>query len=205
MSDDTITTIDLLRHGEPEGGRRYRGTLDDPLSASGWEQMRAAVCLLPRPWQVIVSSPLQRCAAFARDLAGRHQLPLEFEADLREMSFGAWEGRTPAEIMTATPDALERFWHDPIHHPPPGGEGLLDCNDRVVNAWRNLLQRHTGRHVLLVGHGGTIRIVLCHILEIPLRRLWRLEVPYANISRIIVHGRGAEAEPSLLFHGHGVT
>ncbi len=66
-----VTTVDLLRHGEPEGGNKYRGALDDPLSELGWAQMRAATgdrC----PWQAIVSSPLRRCAAFARELANRH-------------------------------------------------------------------------------------------------------------------------------------
>ncbi|MCP5419447.1 MAG: alpha-ribazole phosphatase [Gammaproteobacteria bacterium] len=204
MSDDLITVIDLLRHGEPEGGRRYRGSLDDPLSASGWEQMRAAIHLCQPTWQVIVSSPLRRCAEFAQELADRHRLPLEIDSGLREMSFGVWEGRTPAEILLVTPEAQERFWRDPIRHPPPDGENLLSFQTRVVSAWHDLLGRHTGRRILLVGHGGMIRIVLCHILEIPLRRLWRLEVPYANLSRIRVHGQGDEAEPTLQFHGQGL-
>ena len=57
------THVDLLRHGEVEGGERYRGSTDDALSARGWEQMRAAVgdaCA----WTGIVSSPLKRCAEF---------------------------------------------------------------------------------------------------------------------------------------------
>jgi len=43
MSRKPITTLDLMRHGEPVGGRRYRGQMDDPLSEKGWAQMRNAV------------------------------------------------------------------------------------------------------------------------------------------------------------------
>ena len=55
--------LDLLRHGETEQGG-LRGSLDDALTEKGWAQMRDAVAEAG-PWQVLVSSPLQRCARFA--------------------------------------------------------------------------------------------------------------------------------------------
>jgi alpha-ribazole phosphatase/probable phosphoglycerate mutase len=201
MSVGYVTTIDLLRHGEPEGGQRYRGTVDDPLSVLGWDQLRAAV-QQPVPWQIIVSSPLRRCAAFAEALAAERGLPLELEPGFREMGFGEWEGRTTAEIEAATPGALGRFWEDPVRHPPPGGETLPECAGRVTAAWLALLRRHAGRHILLVGHGGMIRLVLQQVLDMPLERIWRLEVPYACRSRIRVYGTGADAVPLLVSHGH---
>ncbi len=199
MSEDIITTVDLLRHGEPEGGNCYRGTIDDPLSLCGWAQLRAVVSG-QQPWDVIVSSPLRRCADFARQLAGELELALDLEPGLREMSFGEWEGRTVAEIMAADPQALQRFWRDPVSHPPPDGEQLTACAARVTAAWSTLLQRHAGRHVLLVAHGGTIRLVLRDLLEMPLAHIWRLEVPYASFSRVRVYNQGAAATPLLVFH-----
>ena len=62
-----ITTIDLLRHGEPIGGRRYRGHIDDPLSEYGWSEMWHAVSG-ETPWQQIITSPLRRCREFAEAL-----------------------------------------------------------------------------------------------------------------------------------------
>ena len=59
-----FTVVDLLRHGEPDGGQKFRGSVDDPLNVRGWEQMRTAVGNY-REWEVIISSPLIRCAAFA--------------------------------------------------------------------------------------------------------------------------------------------
>ena len=73
MSD--FTTVDLLRHGQTEGGQKFRGALDDPLSSLGWKQLRISVGDY-LGWQVIVSSPLIRCAAFAKELAERLDLSL---------------------------------------------------------------------------------------------------------------------------------
>ena len=90
---NTPTTIDLIRHGEPVGGSKYRGQTDDPLSEKGWAQMRAAL-VGHQPWEVVVTSPLVRCRAFAEELAARLALPLEVDARLMEIGFGEWEGRT---------------------------------------------------------------------------------------------------------------
>ena len=81
------TRIDLLRHGEPVGGRRYRGQVDDALSERGWEQMWNAVGTDPE-WQQIVSSPLQRCSAFAASLAESLALPVHLEPRFMEVGFG---------------------------------------------------------------------------------------------------------------------
>ena len=103
--------IDLLRHGQPEGGDRFRGLQDDPLSATGWQQMRAAVGDAA-PWDGIVTSPLRRCAEFAAELAQRHELPLETEPRLHELAFGEWEGRAYSELQESEPEALQAFFRD---------------------------------------------------------------------------------------------
>lgn len=195
----TTTTIDMIRHGEPEGGRRYRGQLDDPLSEKGWRQMREAVgghC----PWQAVITSPLRRCAEFAAELAARHGLALEQEPRLMEIGFGAWEGRTAAELMAEDPDCLLRFWSDPLNNTPPGAETLNQFRSRIVAAWEAILERHAGRHVLVVGHAGQMRMVIRHVLEMPLERMFRLQVENAGISRIRIDGEGETSLPRLIFH-----
>ena len=193
-----FTVVDLLRHGEPEGGQKFRGAVDDPLSERGWGQMRAAVGDY-RGWEAVISSPLVRCAAFARELAGHLDRPLEIAAGFSEVSFGVWESRAVADVNAAEPLALARFWRDPVAYPIPGGEPVADFDRRVGQAWELLLKRHRGRHVLLVAHGGVIRMILRRLLDMPLQRIWRLEVPYAAVSRIRRH-RDPEAEPHLVFH-----
>jgi alpha-ribazole phosphatase/probable phosphoglycerate mutase len=127
------TVIDLLRHGEPEGGQRYRGKRDDPLSELGWQQMRD---LLPvnKPWQQIITSPLKRCSAFAEDLARQTGLPLAYEPGLREIDFGDWEGQSPAALEQADSAAFYAFYDDPLNNTPPGAEPLVDFQQRILCA-----------------------------------------------------------------------
>ncbi|MGB5669435.1 MAG: histidine phosphatase family protein, partial [Sedimenticolaceae bacterium] len=92
-----MSTIDLLRHGEPAGGVRYRGDgVDDPLTERGWAQMWAAVGE-PSDWTHVVSSPLRRCRSFAEAVAERFDLPLLVDERFRETGFGTWEGRRHEE------------------------------------------------------------------------------------------------------------
>ncbi|MDP2784987.1 MAG: histidine phosphatase family protein [Sulfurimicrobium sp.] len=190
------TLIDLLRHGEPEGGVKFRGHSDDPLSADGWAQMRAATATAAG-WEVIVASPLRRCADFAAELAANHGLPVETEGRLKEIGFGAWEGLTAEQVAASEPQALERFWRDPARHTPPGGESLDAFGQRVAAGWNDLLQRHAGKKILLVCHGGVIRLILAQVLEMPRTHLFRLNVPFASTSRIRVWGE--PAQPELMF------
>jgi alpha-ribazole phosphatase len=198
--NEAVTIVDLIRHGEPVGGSgRYRGQIDDPLSDKGWRQMREAVadhC----PWQVVVSSPLSRCAAFAEEVAQRHTLPLSLDERLMEIGFGEWEGRTKEEISAADPMALQNFYNDPITFRPPGAETLADFEQRIAAAWQGVLQLHGNRHVLLVAHAGVIRMVVRHILGSPLESMFRIHVPNAGITRIRVDGEGQQALTSLMFH-----
>lgn len=200
MTETLTTTIDLLRHGEPLGGSKYRGQIDDPLSETGWRQMREAVADYC-PWQHIISSSLCRCADFARELSTRHELPLDLEPRLMEIGFGEWEGRTADELMAEDPQRLFRFWSDPVNNIPPGAETLRDFEQRVISAWDDLLQQHAGKHLLVIGHAGMIRMIVRHVLAMPLENMFRLKVELAGFTRIEVEQREGQHLPKLLFHG----
>ena len=77
---------------------------DDPLSETGWQQMRASVNEMA-PWDVVVTSPLRRCADFAAELAMRHDLLVETEPRLAELAFGEWEGKSYDEVKQEEPAA----------------------------------------------------------------------------------------------------
>jgi alpha-ribazole phosphatase len=187
---DGIIYLDLLRHGETEGGACYRGATDDPLNAVGWEQMWAAVNPDAR-WDGIVTSPLARCADFARALARQRSIPLRPDERLAEMHFGAWEGRSAAALMETDATALTRFWGDPWHNPPPQGEALAHFQARVLAAWHDLIARHAGQHVLVITHGGVLRVLLCHVLNHPIGKLLDFEVGHAKLLSIrIEQARG---------------
>ncbi len=201
ITDERVTTlVDLMRHGEPVGGSRYRGQMDDPLSSTGWAQMRAAVGQ-HRPWDAILSSPLSRCLDFAQELAGNTGLPLEIDERLMEIGFGVWQGKTHDEVTQFDPGLQQRFFRDPMSHRPEGAEGLGDFRLRVLSAWNDILNRHAGRHILMVCHAGVIRMVLAHILEIPLSNLFRIKVGNASLTRIECAEQGEEFLGQLVFHG----
>jgi alpha-ribazole phosphatase len=178
--------ITLLRHGETTGGSGFRGSLDDPLSVKGWRQMAAAV--QNGAWDAVISSPLARCANFARLLARKRKLPVRLDARLREMHFGVWEGKTAAELMAENAADLGRFWEDPIKYPPLEAEPLPEVQARVLSAWEVLCHEAGPGRRLIVTHGGVIRIILCHILNRPLENLLSLEVPHASKHRLLVTG-----------------
>lgn len=197
------TRVDLLRHGEPVGGRRYRGQTDDPLSDKGWQQMRSAVAGF-NEWDVIYTSPLSRCAAFAAELSGRLGLPLHIDARLMEIGFGAWEGRTAEELRRDDPQRIERFWRDPVANRPSGAEPVADFAARVRAAWQDILNSHAGARILIVGHAGITRMVLSIALGSPPEYMFRIQVENAGLTRLRVRGRGDEQFPMLEFHGRGL-
>lgn len=194
------TTIDLLRHGEAEGGKIFRGRTDSPLSANGFEQMTNTIGLHPPAWDAIISSPLSRCCDFARTLSVQYDIPFNLQQGFREIDFGLWEGRTVAEVYQQQPRDVENFWQDPLMYSPPDAETLIDFQQRVVQAWQSLLIEKHGQHVLLVTHGGVMRMILAHILVMPLRPLSRIAVPEAALSRVqIFHQPGKPDWPQVIF------
>jgi len=193
------TLIDFIRHGEPVGGRRYRGSTDDPLSETGWAQMRQAV-EAQRPWQQIVSSPLRRCAEFAQALGEQCRIPVAIDERLAELGYGAWEGKTSAQIEAAEPGAILRYRRDPLHCRPAGAEDLDAFVARNRAAWAEILARHAGQHTLVVAHTGIIRMALARVLNIPLGSMFRIEVAYAAVTRFKIEGHGSDAVASLVFH-----
>lgn len=190
------TLIDLMRHGEPLGGRKYRGQLDDPLSEKGWAQMRDKLAG-HAPWHRVISSPLSRCRAFAEELSSGHGLPLHVDERLKEVGFGVWEGKTAAQLNEEDPQQLPRFRADPVNARPAGAEPLERFFRRVSAALGETIARHRHEHLLIVCHAGVIRMALAHVLEIPLNHAYRIEVASAALSRLAVD---PGASPRLVFH-----
>lgn len=171
--------IGLLRHGETEGVQGFNGRTDQPLTAHGWSQMAASV--KPRAWDRVISSPLVRCAGFARALSQDCSIPLRLDDRLQEMDFGAWEGRTAAELMQTDAEALTRFWDNPARHSPTDGESLAVFGARVLSAWQAMVADATDDHRLCVAHGGVIRVILCHLLGHPVERLMDMDVAKGSL------------------------
>lgn len=172
--------IDLLRHGVTSEGPGFRGSSDDTLSTQGYQQMQLALAG-KSGWDLVISSPLSRCLSFARDFAEQQGLEVRIEEDLRELHFGAWEGRNSAQVLLEDPQALSAFWHDPYHFTPPEAEPVKDFAARVNAAIERLAQEHSGKRVLLITHGGVMRLLLTRARNLPENQLLQVEVGYGAL------------------------
>jgi len=193
---ENIITIDLLRHGAVDAeGWAFRGSTDVPLSEAGWQQMRNVSASF-ESFDQIATSPLQRCRLFSDELNSTQQANLVTLHDMREMDFGDWENRSFDELEAEYGVLLRQFWQSPVGIQPPGGESFDDFSLRVIRCWQAWLDSESGNHRLLVAHGGVIRVLLAHALDMPMSALWRLHLPYAAWSRVsLCEGY----QPRLLF------
>jgi len=134
--------------------------------------------------QAVYTSDLSRAVRSAGIIAGPFSLrPVEIP-DLRERSFGLWEGMTFTEIKEKYPEEFEAWANDPLKYSPIEGESTIDVKDRIVPALTQILDSHKGDSIAVVAHGGVNRIILCHVLGIPLENIFRIEQDYAAVNII---------------------
>jgi len=185
--------LDLLRHGETELGGGLRGSLDDALTDTGWAQMRAAV-VERGPWDRLVSSPLQRCSRFAEELGTQLGLPVQLDKDLQELHFGTWEGQSAATLMETDAEALGLFWADPYSFTPPEGERVEDFSTRVLAAVGRLHANYAGQRILLISHGGVMRLLLAQARGLPREQLLNVEVGHGALFTLAIGSGGLLTE-----------
>ena len=163
--------LDFLRHGETSLSHTLRGRTDDALTAKGWAQMRSTITQSEQTgqaWDVIYSSPLQRCCLFAEEWAEQKQLPLYIEPNLQEMDFGEWEAQPTDRLYQLYPDELAQFWQTPLSFTPPQAESLLTFKSRVLESVETLTQqmhKQGWQRVLIISHGGVIKLLKCQALK----------------------------------------
>lgn len=194
MSKKTGTIMDLIRHGEPEGGSMYRGNaLDHPLSDKGWKQMRKAVGD-KAPWDAIYSSPMLRCSAFAEELAARHNLPMQILPELKEIGFGEWAGKTRDQLVAERPNEFHAFYSDPVSNTPPAAEPVSHFAIRISNALFPLAEQHHNQHILVVAHAGVIKAAITLVLQASPLSMYRMKIKNAGITRLRFNEEGARLE-----------
>jgi alpha-ribazole phosphatase len=187
----------LLRHGDVAQPGRLIGHLDVECTDAGMAECLGSVAGL-RPG-TIVSSTSRRSTAAAHAIAASHRLDVRLEPRWRELCFGAWEGRTTAEIERLCPGQLERFWQDPDSFPPPGGERWTQLVKRVAAATEELLVARPGEPVLVVTHAGAMRAALAAICGFGFAQAFCFDLPHAACLQVRVFGRdGRIAGGSIL-------
>ncbi|MDY7218808.1 histidine phosphatase family protein [Denitrificimonas sp. JX-1] len=189
-----ITTyIDLIRHGEPEGGRVFRGQTDHPLTERGIEQFKQRIQGLDLHWQHIITSPLLRCRTSAELLATERNIPLQIEPNLTEIHFGQWENQHVDKIMAE--QSISAMWQDPMHFCAPQGEPTQALQQRTLLAWQQALINYQGQRILMVTHGGVMRMLAQHLLELTPSAINKLSLPYAAVMSFKVIDVEYEGQP----------
>jgi len=197
--------ITFLRHGEPQGGVVFRVRQDDALTQKGWQQMYNAFEQLDckNTIDIVFSSTLQRCSAFAKTIAAQYSLPLEEVNALQEINFGQWEGQSIEQIAAQNKNQLSRFWENPIENTPPDGEPVSVFQQRVISCWDNLVADQRGRNCLLLTHGGVQKMILAEVLNMSVQAIHNIEVPYACATVFHVYFSAEEVGPVITMKSHG--
>lgn len=184
------TWIYLVRHGSVVGAetRRFIGHLDVPLSPLGEAEMeRLAARLASVPLTAVYASDLARSRRSAEIIARPHGLTPHVDPALREMAMGRWDGLTGKEIHAREPEVFTQWMTRVVEFPFPGGESVSDLLARAWPAVERILSAHAGSRVVIVGHGGTNRVILCRVLGLSLDRLLTFEQDYAALSILEWH------------------
>jgi probable phosphoglycerate mutase len=162
-----------VRHGAiiSVAGKAFIGQTEAPLSEEGVEQAWALrKWLQDVPFTRIISSDLSRSRRTAQIIAGRQGCPVDPVPALREINLGDWDGLGFQEIRQLFPEEFAARGRDMENWRPPRGESFVDCSARVRCALDEILGASQG-NVLLVGHAGVNRLILCSALGIPVRNL----------------------------------
>jgi alpha-ribazole phosphatase len=187
LSADGEKKILLLRHGDigaDTGEKRFIGQTDLPLSDVGRHQAHYwRCCLAEAPPVRIISSDLRRSMETARIIAAERGIPVTPRAELREILLGKWDGMSFRRVREHWPDAFQNRGRDLARFRPPGGESFLDLQQRVIPPFEQAAQQ-TGKRILIVAHAGVNRMILCHLLGLPVKDLFRIAQDYGAMNLI---------------------
>ncbi len=175
------TRIHLIRHGQVAGydQPRYNGQTDVALTDVGLEQYHHLKDLLSdKPISACYTSDLSRCAIGADIICGQFGIEPVRRRELRELNIGIWEGMTWQEITARWPEEWRARLADLVNYRVPEGENLLDVHNRVMPVIAEIIERHKGQEILVVGHGGVNRVVLLNAIGAPLAGMFNIEQNY---------------------------
>jgi len=184
QGEPTVTV--LLRHGQTPMSvqKRYAGRSDVPLTDLGVQQAAAAAKRLASAGlDVIVTSPLERAVRTAEEVAAASGAPVVADEGFRETDFGAWEGRTFAEVRERWPAEMTAWLADPAVA-PPGGESFAEVSERVTAALNRVLAARERQAILIVSHVTPIKMLVAAALLAPPAALYRMHLDVAALSRI---------------------
>ena len=188
----------LSRHGQTawNAERRYQGHGDSGLTVQGeWEASALGQRLAATPIDIVYTSDLGRAWRTAElAMAGRN-IPIVRDSVWREVQYGAWEGLTRVEVKARYPDLWRQRASDKAGVAPPGGESLLQLQERVLHALTAMWRDHRPQSVLIVTHSGPLFILACWLYDENLNNVPRVPTTNGGLSLV----QWEIAQPALEF------
>jgi len=192
------TRLLLVRHGQTAWNVevRFQGQTDIPLDETGKRQAAAlSQRLAKQQIAAIYASDLSRAwqtaGAIQSAIMMRNPCRLIAEPRFREMNFGDWQGMTYAEILEKDARAISEWQMDNLHKAPPGGETLLQLAERVQTALADIQATHPEETILIIGHGGSLQMLISQALGLPPSAYWQFHLSNASLSEICFYPDGA--------------
>jgi alpha-ribazole phosphatase len=180
--------IYLVRHGQTNANveKKYCGQTDVNLNHKGLKDAASiAKVLKDTSIDAIVSSDLKRTLKTAELINEYHHLKIELIPEFREINFGKFENLTFKEIGEKFPKEKEKMIKEKVNYNFLEGESLNQLHARVVGSFNQLLKEKPNENLLIVSHGGVIRMILTEILSGDINNYWSIEVDNTRISTII--------------------
>jgi len=174
----------LVRHGQviSVNGKAFIGQTEAPLSEAGIEQAWALrTWLKDVTFSHVYTSELSRAQRTARIIVGNRSSAIHVTPALNEIGLGDWDGISFKDIEKRFPEEYAARGRDMANWRPPHGESFADCRTRVLPAIREIIQ-HGSDNVLVVGHAGVNRTILCEILGIQLQNLFSIGQDYGAVN-----------------------
>ena len=182
------TEILLVRHGETEWNAtgRFQGSKDIALSQEGLLQAKFLKERLHNNFDLIYTSPLIRAKQTAELICENTPFVPIIENELREISFGAWEGLTLSQISTQYVSEFNSWKTDEINGYLVGGDlSIKNASIRVRDAILRITKECRGKKVIIVAHGGIIKAALIGIFHWKMNKYHEISLGNTAVSKLI--------------------
>ncbi len=189
-----MTRLLLVRHGATEfnSSLRFTGHSQIPLSDLGSRQaVKLGRRLAGEKIDVVCTSDLRRALDTAETACRGRDLEVLPCPELREVDYGDCEGLTFEEIAARFPEVVEPWLGYSPDLTFPGGESLAGFIERVGGFLDRLERNPQWRTVLVVSHGGVIRVLLCRLLGLSTDHWWQFRIDNVSISIVETDGKRA--------------
>jgi alpha-ribazole phosphatase len=187
MKGNPTCRILLFRHGETANSKEvcFNGHYDVGLSERGQKQFQHwADILKQQSFKAVYSSDLQRTRNSAQLIGQKHGLQPVACPELRELSFGTWEGMSISEVEHNFPGQMKKRMESVATFQADGGETYSQLQARVIPKFEEIVALHLNEQIAMVCHGGVNRVILGHLLGIPIDRIFRINQDYAALNVI---------------------